>query len=188
MAGESPRSSRTTPAPDTKTDDNKNTESSEIASKPVVVGDPPKDSPVVPKSGDVPDPRTASDEFKEGKQAGFAGRVGFDLVDSDGPVVAFVDPERIPADVTSAVQPDAGGDKLLAAAQAKAPNLTAEFVSAYGLSRETLADIANGAVPPPPAIGPAHTSDLYLTPGGWVQTAPGVSLEAHAAQQADRRR
>lgn len=189
MAGESPRSSRSTPATDSKAEDSKNAESSEIASsKPVVVGDPPKDSPVVPKAGEVPDPRTASDEFKEGDQAGFAGRVGFDLVDSGGPVVAFVDPDRIPADVTPAVQPNAGGDKLLAAAQAKAPNLTAEFVSAYGLSRETLADIANGAVSPPPAIGPAHTSDLYLTPGGWVQTAPGVSLEAHAAQQADRRR
>jgi hypothetical protein len=184
---ESPRSSRTSPATDSKTE-NKPEPSSEIASAPVVVSDPPADSPVVPKVGEVPDPRTASDEFKEGNQAGFAGRSGFDQVESETAAVAFVDPDRIPADVTPAVQPNAGGDKLLAAAQAKAPNLTAEFVSAYGLSDQDLADIANGASPPPPAIGPAHTSDLYLTPGGWVQTAPGVSLEAHAAQQADRRR
>lgn len=185
MAGESPRSSRTTPATDSKTE---NKPAPTETSTPVVVADPPADFPVVPKTGEVPDPRTASDSFSEGDQAGFAGRAGFDVLESPAPAVAFVDPERIPADVTPAVQPNAGGSNLLAAAQAKAPNLTAEFVSAYGLTDENLAEIATGAVPPPPAIGPAHTSDLYLTPGGWVQTAPGVSLEAHAAQQADRRR
>lgn len=185
---DSPRSSRTTPAMESKPDTKPETHSEIADSKPVVVSDPPADSPVVPKAGEVPDPRTASDEFKEGAQAGFAGRSGFEALEADSAAVAFVDPDRIPADVTPAVQPNAGGDRLLAAAQAKAPNLTAEFVSAYGLTPENLAEIANGSVPPPPAIGPAHTSDLYLTPGGWVQTAPGVSLEAHAAQQSDRRR
>jgi hypothetical protein len=184
MAETSPRSSRTAQATAEKTE-----ATPEIAtSTPVVVADPPADSPVVPNTSEVPDPRTASDDFSEGDQKGYAGRSGFDILESDSPTVAFVDPKRIPADVTPAVQPDAGSDRLLAAAQAKAPNLTREFVTAYALTEQNLADIANGSVPPPPAIGPAHTSDLYLTPGGWTQTAPGVSLEAHAAQQADRRR
>lgn len=132
-----------------------------------------------PVPGDVPDPRTGR-EFSTPK--GFAGSDGFD--GDGGPmagVVYGVDPHNIPADVTPGVQPDSGGDKLLAAAQAKAPNLTAEFVSAYGLSDDVLAGIARGEVPPPPAIGPAYTSDLYLTPGGWQQTAPGVAPGATRA-------
>jgi hypothetical protein len=76
------------------------------------------------------------------------------------------------------VTPDAGGDRLLAAAQAKAPNLTREFCDAYGLGDDVLAGIARGEIPPPPANGPIHTSDLYLTPGGWVSAPPGVPLEA----------
>jgi hypothetical protein len=44
-------------------------------------------------------------------------------------VVPGVDPDRIPAEVTPGVTPDAGGDRLLAAAQAKAPSLTREFVT-----------------------------------------------------------
>lgn len=69
-----------------------------------------------------------------------------------------------------------GGD-LLKAAQEKAPNLTAEFVTTFKLTDEQLAGIARGAIPPPPAIGPAHTADLYLTPAGWQQTPPGVKPE-----------
>jgi hypothetical protein len=185
---ESPRSNRPTPASDSKPEIKiEKTETPETPD-PIVVGSPKADTPVVPKTGDVPDPRTASDTFKEGDQAGFKGRSDFEIIEEGAPAVAFVDPDRIPADVTPAVQPNAGGNNLLAAAQAKAPNLTAEFVSAYEITDQMLADIANGLTPPPPAIGPAHTSDLYLTPGGWVQTAPGVSLAAHAAQQADRRR
>jgi hypothetical protein len=76
------------------------------------------------------------------------------------------------------VTPDAGGDRLLAAAQAKAPNLTREFADAYGLGDDVLAGIARGEIPPPPTVGPIHTSDLYLTPGGWVSAPPGVPLEA----------
>lgn len=135
-----------------------------------------------PKVGDVPDPRLADDKFKEGDQKGYAGRDGWDL--DGGPivgVVAAVDPDRIPADVTPGVQPNAGGNKLLAAAQAKAPNLTPEFVTAYGFTDEILGGIARGEIPPPPAIGPAHTADLYLTPGGWQQTPPGVSPGASTA-------
>jgi len=183
---ESPRSSRNIASPvksDVKPPETGDT-SADDTSTPVVVAEPPADAPVVPNTSDVPDPRTGDDAITP---AGYAGRSGFEVLESSAPAVAFVDPKRIPADVTPAVQPDAGGDTLLAAAQAKAPNLTSEFVSAYGLTRENLAEIASGAVPPPPAIGPAHSSDLYLTPGGWTQTAPGVSLEAHAAQQSDRR-
>lgn len=69
------------------------------------------------------------------------------------------------------------GDELFAAAQAKAPSLTTEFVAAYKLTDEELREIARGAVPPPPAIGPVHNTDLYLTPGGWQQTPAGVKPE-----------
>lgn len=76
---------------------------------------------------------------------------------------------------------DGGGElkgaALLEAAQKRAPNLSKEYVSAYKLTDEELRNIANGTVPPPPAIGPLHTSDLYLTPGGWQQTPPGVKPE-----------
>lgn len=157
--------------------ENKSASKADDASDVTMVDGPDSFGPA-PKEGDVPDPRTA-----DGKPfAGFAGRAGFD--EDGGPVagaVQKVDPDNIPADVTPDVQPNSGGDELLAAAQAKAPNLTAEFVAAYGLSDEDLAKIARGEVSPPPAIGPHHTSDLYLTPGGWVQTAPGVPLGVSTA-------
>lgn len=90
--------------------------------------------------------------------------------------VPSVDPKRIPAEVTPGVSPDAGGDELLAAAQAKAPSLTREFVDAYdALTPEVLAGIARGEIPPPPTNGPIHTSDLHLTPGGWQSTPPGIA-------------
>jgi hypothetical protein len=69
------------------------------------------------------------------------------------------------------------GKDLLAAAQLKAPNLSQAYVSAYKITDEELRAIADGVVPPPPAIGPLHTADLYLTPGGWQQTPPGVKPE-----------
>lgn len=198
MANESTRPGRTTPvargseSPKTETDvpGQMNEDNAPKLSPTVIPTDvAEKDEKVfaTPVSGDVPDPRTESDTFKEGDQAGFAGLHGF--AEDGGPVagIPYVDPKNIPAEVTPAVQPNADGNPLLAAAQAKAPNLTAEFVRSYKLTDSDLAAIALGQVPPPPAIGPAHTSDLYLTPGGWVQTAPGVSLESHAAQQASRR-
>ena len=66
------------------------------------------------------------------------------------------------------------GADLLKAAQAKAPSLTAEFVKTFDLDDEELREIARGAVPPPPTIGPLHTADLHLTPGGWQVTPVGV--------------
>jgi hypothetical protein len=106
------------------------------------------------------------------------GRSGFDS--DGGPVVGAVpsvDPKRIPADVSQGVSPDSGGDALLAAAQAAAPNLTREFVEAYELDDEVLAAIARREVPPPPTVGPIRSSDLYLTPGGWQNVPPGVRPE-----------
>jgi hypothetical protein len=121
------------------------------------------------------DPRSGK-PFSEGHE-GLKGTHGMEVVEATGPVVQGVNPDRIPAEVTPGVSPDAGGDALLAAAQAKAPNLTREFVSKMKISDEMLAQIARGEVSPPPAIGPVYTTDLYLTPGGWQQTPPGVPPE-----------
>jgi hypothetical protein len=65
------------------------------------------------------------------------------------------------------------GADLLKAAQEKAPSLTKE----HGLTDEELRGVAAGEIPPPPANGPLHTTDLYLTPGGWQQVPPGVKPE-----------
>lgn len=145
------------------------------ADQPVVVTDAPSD-PFATKPGDVPvDPRSGK-PFSEGHE-GLKGTHGMEVVEATGPVVPGVNPDRIPAEVTPGVSPDAKGDELLAAAQAKAPNLTREFVTKFGLSDEVLAGIARGEISPPPAIGPVYTADLYLTPGGWQQTPPGVPPE-----------
>jgi len=137
-------------------------------------------------AGDVPDPRTGED-FQAAPN-GLQGRSGFELLETPSPVVTVprVDPERIPAEVTPGVMPNAGGSELLAAAQAKAPSLTQEYVDAYGLEDEVLAGIARGEIPPPPAIGPLHSADLYLTPGGWQQTPPGVPPENVGANAISR--
>jgi hypothetical protein len=91
--------------------------------------------------------------------------------------VPAVDPDAIPVEVSPGVTPDAGGDPLFAAALAKAPNLTREFVDKMGITKEMLIGIARGEISPPPAIGPIYTTDLYLTPGGWQQTPKGVKPE-----------
>lgn len=65
-------------------------------------------------------------------------------------------------------------EDLLKRAQAKAPNLSSEFVKQYGLTDDDLEDIASGAVPPPPTVGPVHNVDLHRTPGGWQVTPVGV--------------
>jgi HK97 family phage major capsid protein len=72
---------------------------------------------------------------------------------------------------------EASDADLLTAAQAKAPQLTAEFVKQYGMVREDLEAIARGLVPPPPTVGPIHNVDLHLTPGGWQLTPVGVPPE-----------
>jgi hypothetical protein len=128
------------------------------------------------KPGDVTaDPRTG-EAFGKVQTAGLKGAKGFENLDAVN-VVEGVDPKRIPAEVTPGVTPDPGGDKLLAAAQAKAPSLTKEFVEAMGLTEDQLAQIARGEIPPPPTPGPIHTADMYMTPGGYQQTPPGVPPE-----------
>jgi hypothetical protein len=141
------------------------------------------------KPGDVTvDPRTGQ-AFGQAKNEGLKGTHGEELLRAEGSpsvVVPGVDPKRIPAEVTPGVTPDAGGDKLLAAAQAKAPSLTKEFVSKMGLTEENLAEIANGLVPPPPTPGPIYTADMYRTPGGYQQTPPGVPPEDVGGNQIHR--
>jgi hypothetical protein len=121
------------------------------------------------------DPRTGEKFADQTDKHG--GRVGFDGPSVESGYVPNVDPARIPAEVTPGVMPDAGNDKLLAAAQAAAPNLTKEFVAQYEISDEELARIARREVPPPPSVGPIRSSDLYLTPGGWQNVPPGVKPE-----------
>jgi hypothetical protein len=134
-------------------------------------------APFSTKPGDVPvDPRSGQ-PFADSNTDGLKGTHGIDVLNATGSVVPGVDPDRIPVEVTPGVTPDAGGDKLFAAALAKAPNLTKDFVSKMKISDEMLAQIARGEIPPPPAIGPVYSSDLYLTPGGWQQTPPGVPPE-----------
>jgi hypothetical protein len=133
-------------------------------------------APFSTKPGDVPVNAWSGREFTGDHGGGLKGQHGMD-VRSTGTVVPGVDPDRIPAEVTPGVSPDAQGDKLLAAAQAKAPSLTREFVDKMGLDEETLAQIARGEIPPPPTPGPLHTSDMYVTPGGYQQTPPGVPPE-----------
>lgn len=123
-----------------------------------------KDEPV-PPSGGAPNAATAEAAVKSAPASnGFKGTDGFDLLDKK----------------------ESKGD-LFKRAQVKAPSLTAEFVSAYKLSDEVLAGIADGAVPPPPTIGPVHSTDLYFTPGGWQQTPVGVAPADVAPNMSDRR-
>ena len=134
-------------------------------------------APFSTKPGDVPVNAWSGKPFEETKSNGLKGTHGLDIVNATGPVVPGVNPDRIPAEVSPGVSPDPGGDKLLAAAQAKAPSLTKEFVDKMGMDEETLAQIARGEIPPPPTPGPIHTSDMYATPGGYLQTPPGVPPE-----------
>jgi hypothetical protein len=134
-------------------------------------------APFSTKPSDVPvDPRSGQ-PFSDSNSQGLKGTHGEELLAATGSVVPGVDPDRIPAEVTPGVSPDAGGDKLLAAAQAKAPSLTKEFVDKMGIDDETLGQIARGEIPPPPTPGPIHTADMYRTPGGYQQTPPGVPPE-----------
>lgn len=133
-------------------------------------------APFSTKPGDVPvDPRSGQ-PFADSNSGGLKGTHGEDVL-GEGTVVPGVDPDRIPAEVTPGVSPDAGGDKLFAAALAKAPSLTREFVDRMKIDDETLGMIARGEIPPPPTPGPIYTTDMYRTPGGYQQTPPGVPPE-----------
>jgi hypothetical protein len=87
-------------------------------------------APFSTKPGDVPvDPRSGQ-PFSDSNSDGLKGTHGEEVL-SAGIVVPGVDPDRIPAEVTPGVTPDAGGDKLFAAALAKAPSLTKEYVTRH---------------------------------------------------------
>jgi hypothetical protein len=175
MANENP-TPKADPKPKTAEKVNADATGSDLPKLTDQVGDPvimsPESVGPAPTTSDVIDPRSGED-FKT--PDGYAGLSGFEALTSPSAGVPAVDPENKPVDVTQGVQPESGGDQLLAAAQMKAPNLTAEFVSEYGLTPADLGAIARGEVPPPPAIGPVHTTDLHLTPGGWQVTPPGVA-------------
>jgi hypothetical protein len=84
-----------------------------------------------------------------------------------------VDPKAIPADTGRPghpdARPDAGGNRLLAAAQAKAPSLTAEFVKHYKLSDE---DLAAGRGAAAPVQRPALLRHRPAPDPGWLAGHP----------------
>jgi hypothetical protein len=167
-------SQKTEPA---KSAESKPTQGTATGSPPAQAEKAPPTASAAPFSlsaSDAVDPRTG-ESFDPGKPQG--GVAGFDVLEGDAVAVPSVDPKRIPAEVTHGVSPDAGGNKLLAAAQAAAPSLTQEFVDTYKLDDEFLGRIARREVPPPPTNGPLRTSDLYLTPGGWQSVPPGQNPE-----------
>lgn len=77
-------------------------------------------------------------------------------------------------------------EDVLKRAQAKAPNLTEEFVTQYGLTDGDLEEIAAGIVPGPPHVGPIHNVELHRTPGGWQLTPLGVPAEDANKNQISR--
>jgi hypothetical protein len=97
-----------------------------------------------------------------------------------------VDPDNVPAELSAGVKPDPGGDKLLAAAQAKAPHITRAFLAAHDLDDEYLALLARGEESPPPYIGPTPVVDLHRTDGGWQITPKGVKPEDVGASAISR--
>jgi hypothetical protein len=64
-------------------------------------------------------------------------------------------------------------DPLLAAAQKKAPHLTAEFCDKHELSDEYLQGIADGLIPPPPMAGPGVSQ--RFSGGAWTSVQDGHS-------------
>lgn len=129
----------------------------------------------IPKTADAIDPRTGESFSSDSGKVG--GRIGFEVLEGGGPLVPRYDPENLPVEITSHVMPSAK-DGLWAAVRVAAPNLTPELAETYELSDEILAGIARREIPPPPAVGPIRTSDLYLTPGGWLNVPAGVDPSA----------
>lgn len=73
--------------------------------------------------------------------------------------------------------PATGTDALWVRLKIMAPHLDREFAAQHGLTEADLEDIATGAQPPPPYIGPVPSVDLHRTPGGWQVTPLGVKPE-----------
>lgn len=124
----------------------------------------------IPKTTEAIDPRTGEKFAKDSNKAG--GRSGFEALEPGGTVPRY-DPDNLPVEITSHVMPNAK-DELWAAVRVAAPNLTPELAATYGLDDDVLAAIARREIPPPPAVGPIRSSDLYLTPGGWQNVPAGV--------------
>jgi hypothetical protein len=156
-----------TPAPETaakSTSSDLGTADASVASIPA--------AGAVQTTADATDPATG--EGFNPRPAGAGGRYGFPI--DDAPVVGTVPryaPGQVPSEVTSHVMPDSK-DALWAAVNAAAPNLTPEIAEAFGFDDEVLAKIARREIPPPPVNGPIHSTDLYLTPGGWQSVPAGV--------------
>jgi hypothetical protein len=129
----------------------------------------------IPTTSEAIDPRTGEKFASDSDKAG--GRVGFEVLDGQGPLVPRYDKDNLPVEITSHVMPSAK-DELWAAVRVAAPNLTPELAATYGLGDDVLAAIARREVPPPPAVGPIRSSDLYLTPGGWQNVPAGVDPSA----------
>jgi hypothetical protein len=72
--------------------------------------------------------------------------------------------------------PEDGGSDLLKAAQAKAPNLTKDFVKEHKITDDELAQIARGELSPPPTVGPVKNTQLTRTPGGWVFVSTPIDV------------
>jgi hypothetical protein len=144
------------------------------------LGTPDAQVAVVPAAEGIPttteaiDPRTGEKFAKDSSRGG--GRSGFDAVEPAGTVPHY-DPATLPVEITSHVMPHAK-DELWAAVRVAAPNLTPELAALYGLDDDVLAAIARREIPPPPAVGPIRSSDLYLTPGGWQNVPAGVDPAA----------
>lgn len=128
----------------------------------------------IPKTTEAIDPRTGEKFAKDADKAG--GRFGFETPEPGGTVPRY-DPDNLPVEITSHVMPNAK-DELWAAVRVAAPNLTPELAATYELGDDVLAAIARREVPPPPAVGPIRSSDLYLTPGGWQNVPAGVDPSA----------
>lgn len=145
------------------------------------LGTPDAQTATIPGSAGIPTTadaiNPASGEKFGGSFAGHKGRYGFPEDTGPTGTIPRYDPKRLPVEVTSHVMPEAK-DELWAAVRVAAPNLTPEFAEAFGLDDEILGAIARREIPPPPSNGPIHTSDLYLTPGGWQSVPAGVDPSA----------
>ena len=92
--------------------------------------------------------------------------VDFPKVDTPGDTVE-ASPGKAPED---------GGSDLLKAAQAKAPNLTKDFVKEHKITDDELAQIARGELSPPPTVGPIKNTQLTRTEGGWVWVSTPIDV------------
>jgi hypothetical protein len=81
-----------------------------------------------------------------------------------------------PADSPPADQPPSGPVDWQAEAEKVAPQLTADFVTKYGLDDDYLQQVATGGIPGPPYTGEdTAATDLHFDGGAWQVTPAGVA-------------